>query len=260
MDSVLCTANYVARQYGVRSAIPTFIALKLCPQLVLYKPDFSKYKKYSKIMREIMKEYDEDYESMGLDEIYIEITKHIEGMSPPQVADFVKGIRERVYNETGLTLSGGVGANKQLCKMASEENKPNGQFIIENNKESILKYLNGKTVRSIPGIGPVTEHYLKGLGVETISGIMERLDELSVSLNENTIDSLLESCLGIDRNYHVEARIQKSISRSETFKATSNKSEWDTKLMQLCEQVSRDLNEENMLCLSLAVTYQTDMY
>ena len=67
-----------------------------------------------------MKQYDEDYESLGLDEIYIDITKHVQNFSTEEIAQFVKNIRERVYNQTGLTLSGGVGPNKQMCKMASE--------------------------------------------------------------------------------------------------------------------------------------------
>jgi DNA polymerase kappa len=73
-QSVLSTANYVARKFGVRSAMPTFIAKKICPQLILFKPDFQKYRKFSDIFRTILREFDENLESHGLDEAYIDIT------------------------------------------------------------------------------------------------------------------------------------------------------------------------------------------
>jgi DNA polymerase kappa len=78
-NSVLSTANYEARKYGLRAAMPTFIALELCPSVVLFQPDFTKYKHYSNIFREILSTYDPELESMGLDEAYIDLTNHLTG-------------------------------------------------------------------------------------------------------------------------------------------------------------------------------------
>jgi DNA polymerase kappa len=78
-DGVLCTANYVARKFGIRSAQPTFLAKSICPYLVLIPPNFEKYRKYSNINRDILAEFDENYESHGLDEAYVDITDHVQG-------------------------------------------------------------------------------------------------------------------------------------------------------------------------------------
>ena len=81
-------------------------------------------------------------------------------------------IRQKIFDATRLTVSCGVGANKMLAKMASEEKKPNNQFILPNDQKSIEDYMSSKKLRKIPGIGPVNEYYLKGLGLETAKDIL----------------------------------------------------------------------------------------
>ena len=82
---MLCTSNYIARQFGVRAALPTFIARKLCPDLVLIYPQFEKYKKYAEIFRGILREYDENLESHGLDEAYVDLTDHVSGKTLTEI-------------------------------------------------------------------------------------------------------------------------------------------------------------------------------
>lgn len=96
------------------------MAKSICPYLVLIPPNFEKYRKYSDIFRKILSEFDENYESLGLDEAYVDLTDHLRDKSIPETAEFVRGIRMRIQAETKLTVSCGVGANKMLCKMASE--------------------------------------------------------------------------------------------------------------------------------------------
>jgi DNA polymerase kappa len=118
-NSVLCTANYAARIFGVGSAMPTFVAKKLCPELVLFKPNFDKYRSYSDIFRDILRKFDDKLESVGLDEAYIDMTHHLSGKSLEAQAELISTIRKEIFDRTKLTVSCGVGANKLLAKMGS---------------------------------------------------------------------------------------------------------------------------------------------
>lgn len=118
-NSVLCTANYAARLHGVRSAMPTFVAKKLCPELILFKPDFQKYRKFSDIFRQVLKHFDPHLQSMGLDEAYVDLTQQLKNCSEEQQQEFVRKIRDDIFTKTQLTVSCGVGPNKMIAKMAS---------------------------------------------------------------------------------------------------------------------------------------------
>jgi DNA polymerase kappa len=84
-NSVLCTANYEARKYGLRAAMPSFIALELCPHVVLFEPNFEKYKHFSNIFRTILSAYDPEIESHGLDEAYVDLTNHVTGKTTTEI-------------------------------------------------------------------------------------------------------------------------------------------------------------------------------
>jgi nucleotidyltransferase/DNA polymerase involved in DNA repair len=99
--------------------MPTFIALELCPQVILFEPNFTKYKHYSNIFREILSTYDPEIESHGLDEAYVDMTSHFQGLNKQQMEEIISNIRDNIFQKTGLTVSCGVGANKMLAKMAS---------------------------------------------------------------------------------------------------------------------------------------------
>lgn len=162
------TSNYLARRYGVRAAMPGFIAKKLCPELIVVSPNFDKYHKASEQVREVLTQYDPNFCPMGLDESYLDITECVkrklnseEERSSSQFSlslskshwvcaeQVVQDIRVDIFRSTGLTASAGIATNKMLAKIASDRNKPNGQFLVEPEREGILKYVRELPIRKV---------------------------------------------------------------------------------------------------------------
>lgn len=126
---MISTANYVARKFGVRSAMPGFIAKKLCPELVFINCNFKKYKEVSVVFKGILEQYDPDYESMGCDEANLDLTNYLleRGLNHDEgKQQVVEEIRRRVKEATKLTCSGGIACNKMLAKICSDVKKPDG--------------------------------------------------------------------------------------------------------------------------------------
>lgn len=242
--NMLTTANYVARKYGVGSAMPGFIGLKLCPELIIIPPNFEKYSDIAEQVRNIFKEYDPNFESMGLDEGYLLITPilkqrnidHEEGRNL-----IAQEIRDRIYAETSLTASAGIACNKTLAKICSNINKPNGQYYLPPDKEEILNFILPLKIRKIPGIGKVLEHMLNGLGVMTCADILQKKVELSFVFTDTTYQFVMKSALGIGPVYHSQLEEQKSCSVSRTFAATDNMGEILDKLRQYSKLLSEEL-------------------
>jgi len=128
-ESMISTANYVARKFGVRSAMPGFIARKLCPNLVFIGGNYEKYKEVAVVFHGLLREYDPELESMGLDEANLDITDYCEAnglTSDEQKKDLVREIRNRIFEATKLTCSAGIACNKMLAKICTDMNKPDG--------------------------------------------------------------------------------------------------------------------------------------
>jgi DNA polymerase kappa len=126
---------------------------------------------------------------------------------------FIQDIRKQIFDATGLTVSCGVGANKMLAKMASEERKPNDQFILENDAKIIEKFMAEKKIRKIPGIGPVNEYYLKGLSIETGADVLEHVDVLTICFSRQSAEFFVEAVLGMGSIEH-EFKERKSVGKS----------------------------------------------
>ena len=124
---MLCTANYAARRFGVRAAMPGFIGLRLCPELVLVAPNFQKYQVVAEQTRSIFKEFDPEFEAMSLDEAYLDLTAYLESHADINASQLVDRIRREIFEATGLTASAGIAYNPMLAKICSDKNKPNGQ-------------------------------------------------------------------------------------------------------------------------------------
>lgn len=210
---VLCTANYEARKYGVKAALPTMYALKLCPDLILVKPNFEKYRKVSLQIREIFKEYTDLIEPLSLDEAFLDVSncKQCDG-SATLIA---KEIRDKIFETTKLTASAGIAPNKFLAKIASDWKKPNGQFVIT--PEEVSSFIFDLPVKKIFGVGKVTAEKLHGLGFETCGDIQKAsLLELRSSLG-STGESLYKYSRGIDNREVRSSRERKSLSVEHTF-------------------------------------------
>ena len=166
---VIATCNYEARAFGVRSAMPTRNALRLCPDLLILKPRMDAYREASRQIHAILRDYSELIEPLSLDEAYLEVTDslHFAG-SATRIAE---DIRRRVAADVGITVSAGVAPNKFLAKIASDWNKPDGLFVIR--PEQVEGFVATLPVARLHGVGKVTAERLKRLGIEHCSQLRE---------------------------------------------------------------------------------------
>ena len=160
---VVMAASYEARRFGVRSAMPSATAKRLCPELVFVKPRFEVYKEVSRQIRDIFLDYTPLVEPLSLDEAYLDVTDNLKGM--PLASDLAREIRARIFDCTGLTASAGISYNKFLAKLASDYRKPNGQTVIA--PERGLAFIETLPVAKFHGVGPKTAEKMTRLGIHT---------------------------------------------------------------------------------------------
>ena len=160
---VVAAASYEARQFGVRSAMPSVIAKRKCPDLIFVKPRFEVYKAVSLQIRDIFAEYTPIIEPLSLDEAYLDVSENLKGIVSATL--IAEEIRARIRAETGLTASAGVSYNKFLAKLASDHNKPDGLFVIT--PEMGSAFVEALPVRKFHGIGPATATKMEQLGIRT---------------------------------------------------------------------------------------------
>jgi DNA polymerase-4 len=158
---VVAAASYEARRFGVRSAMPSVTAQRRCPGLIVVKPRFDVYRAVSQQVRAILAEYTPIIEPLALDEAYLDVTENLKAI--PSATGIAEAIRARIRAETGLTASAGVSYNKFLAKMASDERKPDGLFVITPGMG--LAYVEGLPIGRFHGIGPVTCDKMERLGI-----------------------------------------------------------------------------------------------
>jgi DNA polymerase-4 len=160
---VVAAASYEARRFGVRSALPSTVAMRRCPELVFVPPRFDVYRAVSQQIHAILKNYTALVEPLSLDEAYLDVTDNLSGI--PTAWETAKEIRTRILAETHLTASAGVSCNKFLAKLASDHRKPNGQFaIMPDEAEAFVATL---PIAKFHGVGPKTAAKMHGLGIET---------------------------------------------------------------------------------------------
>jgi len=211
--SVLSTANYVARAYGVRSAMPTSVAKRLCPSLLVIPGDMAKYRLASQQMQAIFRDFTNIIEPLSLDEAYLDVSdsEHFKG-SATRIA---KEIRARVFDEVGITVSAGVATNKFIAKVASDWKKPDGLTVVTPDKQ--FEFVSGVPVKSISGIGRVAQEKLASLDVFSCAD----LQKIDFTLLQKKFGSmafrLSQFALGIDNRPVIVSRERKSISVEHTF-------------------------------------------
>src|SRR5438105_7032900 len=160
---VVAAASYEARQFGVRSAMPSVTAKRKCPDLMFIKPRFDVYKAVSMQIREIFAEYTPIIEPLSLDEAYLDVTENLKGIVlATQIAE---EIRAKIRAETRLTASAGVSYNKFLAKLASDQRKPDGLFVITTKMGP--SFVETLPVRKFHGVGPATAKKMAALAIET---------------------------------------------------------------------------------------------
>lgn len=209
---VISTANYPARKYGVRSAMPTAMALKLCPHLTLLPGRFDAYKEASQQIREIFSRYTSLIEPLSLDEAYLDVTDspHCYGSATLMAQE----IRQTIYNETQLTASAGIAPVKFLAKIASDLNKPNGQYVIT--PADVPAFLRTLSLSKIPGVGKVSAAKLESMGLRTCEDVQK--SDLAVLLKRfgKFGRVLWERSQGIDERQISSERLRKSVGVERT--------------------------------------------
>ncbi|KTC68088.1 DNA polymerase IV [Legionella birminghamensis] len=210
---VISTCNYRARQFGVRSAMATAQALKLCPQLVLQPVRMEVYQQESQYIRAIFADYTNLIEPLSLDEAYLDVTESTKCQG--SATWIAREIRARIYETRQLTASAGIAPNKSLAKIASDWNKPNGQMVIR--PEDIASFILKLPVRRLFGVGPKLEEKLKSLNINTCADLQQySADYLTAKFGIMGL-RLYELARGIDNRPVNPERVRKSISVEETY-------------------------------------------
>jgi DNA polymerase-4 len=176
--SVVAAASYEARKFGVRSAMPSVIAKRLCPDLIFVKHNFIRYTEVSGAIHEIFREYTDLIEPLSIDEAFLDVTEDKKNIGSATV--IAKKIRNEIKSKTGLTASAGVSVNKFLAKIASDINKPDGLFVIR--PEAAEKFIEELAVEKFYGIGRVTAQKMHKLGIHT-GADLKKWDRVSLVRN-----------------------------------------------------------------------------
>ncbi len=252
---VVSTACYIARIHGVKSAMPMFKALKLCPEAVVVKPDMAKYAAAGKIVRDIMFEFTPLVQPVSIDEAFLDLsgTEKLHGTSPAtSLAKLVK----RIENEVGITASIGLSHNKFLAKLASDFEKPRGFSII--GKADTLAILAAKPVGAIWGVGKATQAQLAKGGITMISQLqtMEKNDLMRKFGNMGA--RLYHLSRGEDIREVLTERETKSISAETTFNDDiSDYKSLEPILWNLSQKVSRRAKASHMAGYTVTLKLKT---
>ena len=210
---VVAAASYEARKFGVRSAMPSLTARRLCPDLIFCKGRFDAYREASDQIRAIFREFTPHVEPLSLDEAYLDVTEDNLGVgSATRIAEL---IRQRIRARTRLTASAGVSYNKFLAKLASDQNKPDGLCVIRPGQGAA--FVQGLPVRRFHGIGPRGAEKMARLGIETGADLAARDIAWLRQHFGSFADYLYRAARGIDLRPVRANRIRKSLGGERTF-------------------------------------------
>jgi len=210
---VVAAASYEAREFGVRSAMPSTTALRKCPELVFVKPRFEVYKEVSRQIRAIFAEYTPLIEPLSLDEAYLDVTDNLRQLtSATQIAE---EIRAAIFQKTQLTASAGISYNKFLAKLASDYRKPNGQFVIK--PEQGPAFVEQLRVGQFHGIGPATAARLNQLAIFTGLELRQQSETFLRQHFGKAGSYYYHIARAIDHRPVVPDRVRKSVGSETTF-------------------------------------------
>lgn len=210
---VVAASSYEARAFGVRSAMPMARALRLCPNLVIVRPDFQRYRAASQRILEIFRSCTPLVEPLSLDEAYLDVT--VNRWGEPLATSVAKRLKQRILEETRLTASAGVAPNKFLAKIASGWQKPDGLTVISPGRvEAFLQQL---PVDALWGVGPVTAGKLRKIGIERLVEVRAADPDLLRRAVGSLADVLQRLALGDDPRPVVPNRPAKSSSSENTY-------------------------------------------
>ncbi len=251
---VVSTACYIARLYGVHSAQPIFKALKLCPDAVVIRPDFANYSEAARQVRALMGELTPLMQPLSIDEAAMDLsgTAALHGAAPAAVlARFAR----RVEDEVGITVSIGLAGNRLLAKIAAGRDKPRGFSVLGRDAAAVLA---GEKVGLLPGVGPVLERRLAGLGITHLAHLQALDDRAARARLGEDGPSLVRRARGEDvRLVHTEHET-KSVSAETTFDADVNDTAGlERHLWRMAEHLGRRLREKELAAGGVVLKLKT---
>jgi len=238
---VISAASYAAREFGVRSAMPSAQALRLCPELILVPPRRGVYGRFSRQVMEILGEYSPLVEQVSIDEAFLDITGC--EMRWGEARDVAAKIQGRILREVGLSASVGLGSSKLVAKIASDLKKPGGLVVVEPGQEAA--FLAPLEVERLWGVGTATASRLRALGIRTVGDLAAfPLAKLERAFGPHAL-GLQRRAKGVDRSKVAPAREVKSISREITFaRDVADPDLLRQVLLGLSEKVARSLRRQ----------------
>lgn len=255
-DSMVSTSNYIARKFGVRAAMPGFIAKKLCPELLLIKPNGFKYRQASTEVFDILETYDPELTGMSLDEAYLDLTDYVKNSLEKDGIDYqeyydgtlpkdwweranviVEEIRAAIYDKTKLTCSAGIACNTLLAKIATDIKKPNGQYLIRGYRKDIQDFVNRTPIEKVSGIGKVSGQFLHALNISTCGDIYEKRYFLPLVFYDINVKFYLRVAIGDGSTCIKSDEHRKSKSVERTFTPIKDTLMLLDKLDSICEEL-----------------------
>ncbi len=210
---VVAAASYEARKYGVRSAMASALARRMCPDLIFVRPRFDVYREVSRQIHGIFAEFTDLIEPLSLDEAYLDVTENHQGIAT--ATDVARAIRARIKAETGLTASAGVSYNKFIAKLASDHNKPDGLCVVR--PDHGLAFIAKLPVGRFHGVGPVTATRMEKLGIHTGADLRRCSREFLAQQFGKSGDYFYLAARAIDHRPVRPDRVRKSIGSENTF-------------------------------------------
>lgn len=243
---IVTTCNYEARKYGIHSAMPIFMARERCPHGIYLPGRMNRYQEVSRKVFAILRAITPRIEPLSIDEAYMDISDF--KMKPQEIAAMIK---ERVLEETGLTLSVGVSYNKFLAKLASDWNKPNGFMIIT--RDMMPNILFPMSVGKVYGIGAKSRKRLEDIGIYTIEDLYNLNEDFLIELFGRGGKEIYDRIRGIDPRQIETARERKSIGVERTFRPTRDKKLFDRLLKEYSEELEDELVKRSLHGRTLTV-------
>ncbi len=231
---VIAAASYEARKFGVKSAMASSLAKKMCPELIFVRSDFARYKEISNLVRSIFREYTDLIEPLSLDEAYLDVT--FNKKECPSATLIAQEIRIKIKEQTGLNASAGIAPNKFVAKIASDINKPNGQKTIA--PDEVIDFLEVLPIRKFYGVGKKTTEKMYRLGIFTGADLKSK----SIAFLEQHFKSAAQHYYSIVRGIHNSPvkpfRTRKSVGAEHTYLENLTS---EVFMLEKLQQLSREI-------------------
>jgi len=247
---VVAAANYEVRRYGIHSAMPAAEARRRCPETIFIRPDFNRYREESRAIFDIYRDYTPLVQTLSLDEAYLDVSEHLGAFG--SATAIAEDIRRRVRDERRLTVSVGVGPNKLVAKIASDQDKPDGLTVVRPSQAAA--FLAPLPVRRLHGVGPATEKTLHALGLTTIADLREAPIDLLATRFGRWARSMQQRAWGIDDRPVHTGHARKSLSTERTFeKNISEPAAIDELLKKMADEVAQGLAKRELAASTITI-------